>query len=156
MGIPLSNIEDRWQEEASQRDRGTVEQYPTKAQAWKAAERLRLSANPDNPQATEVTFRALAEKYRTDELPELRHSTQLAYSSYLDIHILPKWGDYPLDAIKPFAVEQWLKTLSLARKTRGSIHNLMRLLFNAAMRWEFVEIQVNPMKLVRVKDRSSL
>jgi len=41
---------------------GTVEQYRAKAQAWKAAESLRLSANPDNPQATEVTFRALAEK----------------------------------------------------------------------------------------------
>jgi integrase len=130
---------------------GTVEQYPTKAQAWKASESLRLSANPDNPQATQVTFRALAEKYRTDELPELRHSTQLAYSSYLDTHILPKWGDYSLDAIKPFAVEQWLKTLSLARKTKGSIHNLMRLLFNAAMRWEFMNIQANPMRLVRVK-----
>jgi integrase len=130
---------------------GTVEQYPTKAQAWRATESLRLSANPDNPQATQVTFRALAEKYRTDELPELRHSTQLAYSSYLDTHILPKWGDYPLDAIRPIAVEQWLKTLSLARKTKGSIRNLMRLLFNSAMRWEFMDIRENPMKLVRVK-----
>jgi integrase len=48
-------------------------------------------------------------------------------------------------------VEQWLKTLSLARKTKGSIRNLMRLLFNAAMRWEFMGIEENPMKLVRVK-----
>ena len=129
---------------------GTVDQYPTEAQAWKAAESLRLSANPDNAQAQVVTLRTLAEKYRTDELPELRHSTQLAYSSYLDTHILPKWGEYQLDAIKPFAVEQWLKTLRLARKTRGSIHNLMRLLFSTAMRWGFMDIQ-NPMKLVRVR-----
>lgn len=62
---------------------GTVDQYPTEAQAWKAAESLRISANPDNAQAQVVTLRGLAEKYRTDELPELRHSTQLAYSSYL-------------------------------------------------------------------------
>ena len=130
---------------------GTLEDYPTQAQAWKAAEALRLSANPDNPQGTEVTFHALAEKYRTDELPELRHSTQMAYSSYLDTHILPKWGEYPLASVKPFAVEQWLKTLPLARKTRGSIHNLMRLLFSSAMRWGLMDIQVNPMKLVRVK-----
>lgn len=130
---------------------GTIEHYPAKAQAWKAAESLRLSANPDNPQGVEVTLRSLAEKFRTDELPELRHSTQSAYSSYLDTHILPKWGEYPLDAIKPFAVEQWLKTLPLARKTRGSIHNLMRLLFSSAMRWGIVDIQENPMKLVRVR-----
>jgi len=48
-------------------------------------------------------------------------------------------------------VEQWLKTLPLARKTRGRIHNLMRVLFNAAMRWEFIDIQENPIKLVRVR-----
>jgi integrase len=130
---------------------GTVEEYVTKAQAWKAAESLRLSANPDNPQGTELSFHALVEKYRADELPELRHSTQMAYSSYLDTHILPKWGEYPLVAIKPFAVEQWLKTLPLARKTRGSIHNLMRLLFSSAMRWGLMDIQANPMKLVRVR-----
>jgi integrase len=130
---------------------GTVDQYPTEAQAWKAAESLRLSANPDNAKAAAVTLRALAEKYRTDELPELRHSTQLAYSSYLDTHILPKWGEYSLDAIQPFAVEQWLKKLPLARKTRGSIHNVMRLLFSTAMRWGFMDIQENPMKLVRVR-----
>jgi hypothetical protein len=49
---------------------------------------------------------------KTDELPELRHSTQLAYSSYLGTHILPKWGDYPLEAIKPLAVEQWTALLN--------------------------------------------
>lgn len=130
---------------------GTLKDYPTEAQAWKAAELLRLSANPDNPQETQVTFGALAEKFRTDELPELRHSTQMAYTSYLDTHILPKWQEYPLIDVKPFAVEQWLKTLQLARKTRGSIHNLMRLLFSSAMRWGFIDIQVNPMKLVRVR-----
>jgi len=69
---------------------GTLEEYPTEAQAWKAAEAFRLSANPDNPQGVMITFGALAEKYRTDELPELRHSTQMAYRSYLDTHILPK------------------------------------------------------------------
>jgi integrase len=30
-------------------------------------------------------------------------------------------------------------------------HNLLRLLFSAAMRWEFMDVQENPMKLVRVK-----
>ena len=49
---------------------------------------------------------------KTDELPELRYSTQLAYSSYLGTHILPKWGDYPLEAIKPLAVEQWTALLN--------------------------------------------
>lgn len=130
---------------------GTIEQYPKKADALKRAEALRMLANPDDPSAQVVTFCALIDRYKAEELPELRHSTQLAYSSYLDEHILPKWGDYPLSEVKPFAVETWLKSVSLARRTKGNVCNVMRVLFNAAMRWELMEIRENPMKLVRVR-----
>lgn len=44
-----------------------------------------------------------------------------------------------------------MKTLPVARMMRGSIHNLMRLLFSSAMRWGLMDIQANPMKLVRVR-----
>lgn len=128
---------------------GDENEFPTETEAWKAAEHLRLSANPDLADKTAVSFRALVEKYRADELPELRHSTQLASNSYIDRHILPKWGDYPVAAIKVFAAEQWLKTLPLAAKTRGNIRNLMRLIFNAAIRWEIAD--KNPMTSVRVR-----
>jgi integrase len=128
---------------------GGVDEFPTENDAWTEAGHLRLSANPDSAASTVVTFQALAGRYRTDELPELRHSTQLACNSYLDRHVLPKWGDYPVASIKTLAVEQWLKTLPLAAKTRGNIHNLMRLIFNAAIRWEIVD--KNPMTLVRVR-----
>src|SRR5262249_44472749 len=130
---------------------GSIEQYPKRADALKCAESLRMLANPDDPSAQIVTLRALIDRYKTEELPELRHSTQLAYSSYLDEHIMQKWGDYPLGEVKPFAVEQWLKGVSLARRTKGNICNVMRVLFNAAMRWELMEIRENPMKLVRVR-----
>lgn len=130
---------------------GTIERYPKKAEALKGAEALRMLANPDDPSAQVVTFRALIGRYKAEELSELRHSTQLAYSSYIDEHILPKWGDYPLSEIKPFAVEQWLRSVSLARRTKGNLCNVMRVLLNAAMRWELMEIRENPMKLVRVR-----
>jgi integrase len=51
-------------------------------------------------------------------------------------------------------VEQWLKGLDLAPRTRGHLHNLMRVLWNCAMRWELTEIGENPMKLVRVRGTS--
>src|SRR5664279_6394057 len=49
-------------------------------------------------------------------------------------------------------VEDWLKQLKLAPKTRGHIRGLMSLLFKCAQRWELVHS--NPMQLVRVKDVS--
>jgi len=53
--------------------------------------------------------------------------------------------------VKAFPVEQWLKSLDLAPKTRGHIHNIMRVMLNSAMRWELIELGENPMKLVRVR-----
>jgi integrase len=76
------------------------------------------------------------------------------YRSYLNHQIKPRWGDYPIPKVKPFAVEQWLKGLDLASRTRGHLHNLMRVLWNCAMRWELTEIGENPMKLVRVRGTS--
>jgi integrase len=130
---------------------GTVQEFPTLASAEKAAEVLRINANPDNPAEVKVTLRGVAERYKQDEYPALRHSTQLATTSYLGFHILPKWGDYTFDRIKSFAVETWLKGLSLAPSTKRNILNVISLLFTSAMRWEFIEIRENPMKLVRVR-----
>jgi len=36
--------------------------------------------------------------------------------------------------MKPFALEDWLKRLSLAPKSKSHLKNLMRVFFNAAMR----------------------
>jgi integrase len=69
-------------------------------------------------------------------------------------HVKPKWGGYPLQEIKPLSVEQWLKGLDLAPKSKGHLKNQMRMVFNCAMRWELVPYQTNPTGLVRVKDVS--
>ena len=58
------------------------------------------------------------------------------------------------EQIKPLLVEDWLKKLNLAPKSKSHLKNLMRVLFNAAMRWELIPYQHNPMSLVRVKDGS--
>ena len=49
---------------------------------------------------------------------------------------------------------KWLKRLSLAPKSNSHLKNLMRVLFNAAMRRELIPYQLNPMSLVRVRDGS--
>lgn len=132
---------------------GTIEKYPSKADAQKASEHLRLTANSENPAARTITFGALLDRYTKEEMPE-RHSTSLAYRSYINNHIRPKWGVFPLSRLvvrgASFSVEQWLKSLDLAPKTKGNIRNVMAVVFNCAMRWGIVDLGVNPIALVRV------
>lgn len=133
---------------------GTIEQYPTKADAKRASEHLRLTANSGNPTARTITFGALLDRYAKEEMPE-RHSTNLAYRSYIETHIRPRWADAPLSKMvakgAPFVFERWLKSLNLAPKTKGNIRNVMTVIFNCAMRWGIIELGTNPMTLVRVK-----
>lgn len=133
---------------------GTIDQYPTKARALKACGCLQLTANSDNPNSRDITFGTLLDRYVADEMPE-RHSTKLAYRSYIETHIRPKWADWPLRKFfsrgTAFSTEQWFKTIDLAPKTKGNVRNVMGVIFNCAMRWGLVDLGQNPMVLVRVK-----
>ena len=112
----------------------------TEANAWRVIEHRKLDVNADRFQGHTVTIGMLVNRYLETELAEVRHSTANAYKSYLNSQIKPRWGNYPISRVKPFAVEQWLKGLDLAPRTRGHLHNLMRVLLNCAMRWELTEI----------------
>jgi integrase len=81
-----------------------------------------------------------------------RNSTSTSYKSCLKNHIRPRWAGTPINAFRPMAVEDWLKNLKLAPKTRGNIRSLMHTIFDCAARWELVD--TNPMRLVRVRDIS--
>ncbi|HEV2114663.1 MAG TPA: site-specific integrase [Terriglobales bacterium] len=126
---------------------GTVGEYPTKAAAIKAAEPLRAMANPDDPRVSSLD--TVIHHYIQEEMPE-RTSTRTFYLPWLNNYIQPKWGSYEMRRIQPFAVEQWLKTLNLAPKSKAHIRSLMRILFSSAMRYGFIPVTQNPMSLVRV------
>ena len=126
---------------------GTVEQYSTKAMAIKAADALRAVANPDDPRVSKLG--TVIEHYIREELPE-RASTRTFYLPWLKNYIKPKWGSYEMRQIQPFAVEQWLKQLKLAPKSKAHIRSLMRILFSSAMRYGFIPMAQNPLSLVRV------
>jgi integrase len=132
---------------------GTVEEYPNESQARKAALSWLLSMNAEPANGPPVSFGAIIHRYLAEEIPE-RHSTASRYRCWLKNHVEPKWRDSPIEQIKPLLVEEWLKKLDLAPKSKSHLKNLMRVLFNAAMRWELIPYQLNPMSLVRVKDSS--
>ena len=126
---------------------GSVKQYPSRRDAMKVVEAFRLRLNADAPfNPDPVTIGALIARYIELELPE-RYSTQRSYLAVLNRWIGPKWGEYLLGNVKAIAVEQWLRSLALAPKTKIHIRNLMHLLYENARRWELVDR--NPIELVR-------
>jgi hypothetical protein len=56
-------------------------------------------------------------------------ATASRYRCWLKNHVEPKWRDYPIEQIKPLLVEDWLKKLDLAPKSKSHLKNLMRVLF---------------------------
>jgi integrase len=84
-------------------------------------------------------------------LDGLAYSTAAGYLSYLRRHIRPRWEDVPINAIKPIDLIEWLINLPLSGKTRAHLKGVMHMLFEKAMLWDLVEVQRNPMELVKVK-----
>ena len=134
---------------------GSVEKYKTKALAQKAVEALLLKLNSETPQQrmTVVTFGAICDRYLEEELPE-RYSTAKSYRSNIKNYLKPRWGDYLLEKIRPMAVEDWLKTLPMAPKSKTHIRSVMHLMYECATRWELFNEQRNPIALVRIKGGS--
>ena len=69
----------------------------------------------------------------------------------IKVHIRPKWGEGPLSAVKPAAVQTWLRELDAAPKTKAHIKGLMHQLFEKAMLWELIPVDRNPTQLIRIK-----
>ena len=104
---------------------GTVEEFPTESQARKAALSWLFSMNAERSNGTTVSFGAVIRRYLSEEIPE-RNSTASRYRCWLKNHVEPKWRDYPIEQIKPLLVEDWLKRLNLAPKSKSHLKNLMR------------------------------
>lgn len=110
---------------------GTVEDYPTRADARRAAEGLRLEINHGLPLREAVTFQGLIDRYVSEEIErgDLAHTTKEPDLNRINKHISPKWGSHLLREVKPYPVQDWLRQLPMAPKTRGHIRSLMYRLF---------------------------
>jgi integrase len=134
---------------------GDAEQYPTLTEARRAVQTLLLRINAESPRAEMriPNLGVLLDRFIESELPE-RYSTRVSYLSKIRVHLRPRWGDYPLDRFKPMVIEQWLRELEFAPKTKAHIRSLMHLIFKCAERWCLIEMGRNPIALVRVKNGS--
>ena len=70
---------------------GTVEDYPTQADARRAAEGLRLEINHGLPMREAVTFQGLIDRYVSEEIErgELAHTTREPDLNRINKHISP-------------------------------------------------------------------
>ena len=135
---------------------GTKQQYPTKAAAWKEVDRLEIIHKPKAQDGD--TVRSVITRYELERMPA-RHSTARVYRSFLNNHILPKWGDTAIQAVQPRPVELWLRELPLSPKSKTHVRSLMHGLVEFAMWAGMLDISRNPVSLVRnigATDRKSV
>lgn len=146
----------------------STEKFPTQVAVERHLEAFVLKLNSENPALAilEPTFDAVLDRFIEDErlleIKQLRPGDRnaaegdLSYAtvtSYLSVikQVRVKWGTTRLTRIKPVQVQEWLKKMDSAPKTKGHIKALMHRLYEKAMLWELVEWQRNPMQLVEVK-----
>jgi len=80
--------------------------------------------------------------FREHELIDLgqegkAYSTRNRCNSVLNRWVLPRWEGMRISDVRTIDVENWLRSLRLARGTKSKIRKTMNLLFNHAIRWEF-------------------
>jgi integrase len=142
---------------------GTVEEYPTASEAQKAVGALRITINQEFPrdQLHPISVAELIAHYKQTELSDDPNATAKAFATrkvygiFLDTWVTPRWGSLKLAEVRTVAVERWLKQLAradgqpLANGTKSKIRNLMSVLFNHAIRYEWLRQGGNPITHVR-------
>jgi len=122
----------------------SCERFPTQSAVERHLEAFVLKLNSDHPELAvrNPTFGALIDRYIEDErlleIKKLRPGEQcnneLSYGTvggYLSVlkGIRERWGAIRLDRVKPVAVQEWLKAMDAAPKTKGHVKALMHRLF---------------------------
>lgn len=149
----------------------SVLEYPTetKARIRLQEEVLRINGPESFRAHVKPTLGVVIEKFKTEErfqeileMPPgaeispdgMSYSTVAGYSSYLTKHIEPRWSPVFLADIKPLQVSEWLKKLPLSPKTKGHVRALFHMLFERAMLWGLLDLQRNPIELIKLKGTS--
>ena len=136
---------------------GTVIEFPKRKDAEKAIAQLRVDIN-EGAQSAPLNIEQLVIHYKQHELPRKAYATIVSYTDFLDDRIVPKWGGFPLSAIKSIEVEKWLEGLkkrkdgkSVSPATQSKIRNVMSAVFAHAIRYGWASH--NPIRAVRASSK---
>lgn len=140
---------------------GTIEQYPTHHEASDVINGLRVSVNEacNRQPYTSILVGELVDHYIEKELGERSEwysaATKIIYRDFLRVWIRPHWAPLDIREVRTVAVEEWLRQLRrkdnnpLSNSSKAKIRNLMSVLFNHAIRYEWLEQGKNPITHVR-------
>lgn len=129
---------------------GTIDNLPTKADAERAVEHLRMEINSNNLQQQyhSVTVTGLFEHFMTEYVPRhCRKETERVYRSHFNNYVKPWWGEVFVEDVKPMVISDWLGSLPKSRQVKSHLRSLMHVMFNAAILWEITDR--NPVTPVR-------
>src|SRR6266498_5368829 len=82
-------------------------------------ERALLDGTYVDPAAARVPVTEIADKW-IDARHDLRRSTWWKYRGLLDNHVLPRWGELPLNKVSKEDIEVWVATLLKSKDDGGS------------------------------------
>ena len=123
---------------------GLASKIKSHSMAQREAERLGLGRLlEDGPR----NMGELIDHWLEKECDRRAFSTADKYRGYLRKWITPRWGDRVLTEVKAVAVEEWLRTLPLAPGSKKKIRDLMHVLYEHAIRYEWADR--NPITAVR-------
>jgi integrase len=149
---------------------GMVVDFPTEKKARVEAVRLGLieQINRTSVPVKAVTFGFIARDYVRVNLSESAIKPKASTSRYTERliirkHLLPRWEHQVAIDVKPIAIEQWLKDVSvdtLGEKGQQwdsltKWRRIMKDIFLHAQKHEFIPETCNPLEKVRVKASSS-
>jgi integrase len=129
---------------------GTDSSHPTKTAATARANAIETDQHRDvfiSPDQGKITLAAWVEEWL--DAHDVSATTFERYRSHLDVHILPRFGDTPLNGITRMAVKRWVKELGRTRadSTVGSILTLLSMIMGEAV--EERRIALNPCRKLR-------
>ena len=132
---------------------GMLSQYPTPTDPLRILERFRLRLNLQSRLGLPVTLDALADDYvKRTAIATLWNPASA--SLHLNCWIRPRWGRCMVYEIKPIEVEQWLRSLPLADKSKVNLRSLLHLMFQHGRPWEITDVNPNDLGSVAGADRS--
>lgn len=147
---------------------GLVRDLPSESSAWAEVQHQHLHEQINKPAFKgKVTFGDLLAHYEEHELGDQTEAaipksqtTVDAYRRYLKLRIRPRWANRIALSIEPLEVEQWLRELKreqrLSNPTIAKTRNVMKLVFDHAIRYRLVHLRKedNPMVSVRCRTTS--
>ena len=112
------------------------------AEAARAALMLEHGEDAPCPTVQQVWERWARPDYvRRLEEGDLAKNSLSQFDSMWRLHISPRWGDVPVDEVRPLDVQQWLLDGKTQAQAKSSA-TLMKVIMEWAMRYEFVPANV--------------